>query len=158
MKWGSILLFLSVIFSAFSNGNELELKTLYPKENIVYEKVFSPSYYSKFYILKFFSIRCQKCRMNLPFFYELNQKYNSLKMISINRKEENIINYISTFQNIINYPIAMDLSKEVLKFYKLSKFPTLLILDKDERIIFKKTGCLKEKDKKEIQEFLERQI
>lgn len=99
--------------------------------------------------LEFFSVNCSACRTNLPLVSSLHQQYGDLvtfRLISIDRSEAAIRQYLSEFRHLINFPVAMDLNRDAKNAYQVQATPTTYLLDANDVVIYKHVGVLSAAD------------
>ncbi|MBI9069897.1 MAG: TlpA family protein disulfide reductase [Salinivirgaceae bacterium] len=90
---------------------------------------------SKVYMINLTSMFCGPCGMSVSFLKELNQKYDkkdfSFVSLYVENEKKGLLKYIKEKEITYNVLLA---DKQTEEKYKLSLFPTFLILDKDRKI------------------------
>ncbi len=108
-------------------------------------------------LLEFFSINCSTCKKNLPILSKLASEVDHLadtRIVSVDRNEKAVFDYIANNQEVINFPVALDSGRDAMKAYKARRTPTLFVLDKNEKVIYRHSGLLKSKDLNKIKSLL----
>ena len=93
-------------------------------------------YKGKLIILNFWATWCPPCRMEIPSFVELQNKYKDhLIIIGINLDQdnpENVKQFIKKFN--INYPVVKGTYRVVLDYGEIRGIPTTFIIDSNGNI------------------------
>jgi len=144
MKIKPILLLISalLIFSACSKADEGLKKAQstasdFTLETIDGEKItLSDILKEKKAVLVFWASWCPTCRREMPLaekFYTDNK--DKLELIGINVRESKAKAERFLRKTKVTYPIALDSKGDVAKLYKVRGIPTVIVVDKDSKII-----------------------
>lgn len=93
-------------------------------------------------ILSFFFTECVNCKKEIKELYELYSKYNSVFDVYLVgtsfKKDVNIVSDIKDFINEIGVDFVplVDRYLEVINKYKIIKYPTIIIIDKNGNISY----------------------
>lgn len=112
-----------------------------------------PKIEGQFVALEFFSIHCSACQANLPNINRITDELReelTVRMVSVDRNERDVRNYIRRNQNRIPHDVALDSSRDARNLYRVRATPTLFILDQSNTVIFKHVGVLSEAKIQEI--------
>jgi thiol-disulfide isomerase/thioredoxin len=100
-------------------------------------------------LIEFFSVTCSDCAKNLPKVSALAQELGSslqVRLVSIDKKEGDVRDYIAAHKAQIDFPVAFDLDRDAKKAYSVVATPTIYVLDADYDVVFKKVGVLSPSD------------
>jgi len=95
-------------------------------------------------ILDFWATWCKPCLKNLPNLEKLYEKYENkgVQVYGINEdgprslaKVEPLVNSLG-----ITFPIILDENRELVRKYKVSGFPTTILIDKNKNIVYSIQG------------------
>lgn len=106
----------------------------------------------KVVLLEFWATWCPPCRESIPAMNELYKKYNDKGLVLLGisvDKGQNIVEDIRAFirEYSIQYPIAID-SKNVNTLYGVYSIPTLILIDREGKIVLKNIGFSPEMEKR----------
>ncbi|MCQ9208565.1 MAG: TlpA family protein disulfide reductase [Omnitrophica bacterium] len=88
-------------------------------------------------VLKFWATWCPYCREVIPQmekFYRENKDKVAVIGIDIKESKTKVENFIRKIE--ISYPIALDTDGSVARLYKVRGVPTIVVVDKDSKIIY----------------------
>lgn len=94
-------------------------------------------------VLDFWTTWCKPCVKSVPKFVELNKKFSGqISFIGINEDSpRNLAKVKPVAQSLgIDYPVLLDTDQDILSDLLVSSFPTLIILDRDEHVLFTHEG------------------
>ena len=100
-------------------------------------------------VLEFFSATCSDCRRNLPIFSKLaedNFDVATFRLIGIDRSERLLRSYRNEFSHLINMELALDTDRDAKRAYDVFITPTLMILNRNNTVVYKHTGVLRNSD------------
>lgn len=106
----------------------------------------------KVVLLEFWATWCPPCRESIPAMNELYKNYNDKGLVLLGisvDKGQNIVEDIRAFirEYSIQYPIAID-SKNVNTLYGVYSIPTLILIDREGKIVLKNIGFSPEMEKR----------
>ena len=115
----------------------------------------------KLTVLDFWTTWCRPCKKAIP---ELNKIYEEFKgqgvqVIGMNCDGPRTVAKVPSVSKAlqIQYPILIDLNSEVLNALNLSSFPSLVIMDQNNKVKYIHEGFVPG-DEKEIKEAIESQL
>ncbi len=106
-----------------------------------------------FTFVEFFSISCGTCAKNLPVLFSLASELQdnvTLRQISTDRDADSVKDFIADNADNLFGPVAFDNERLATKAYGVRKTPTLFILDRDNTVVYKHQGLLRDSDVEEI--------
>jgi len=91
----------------------------------------------KVIILDFWATWCPPCRMEIPGFIELYNKYKDSGLIVIGISVDDSVDTVNKFiiETNINYPVVMGNSKVVQDYGGITGIPTTFIIDRKGNIV-----------------------
>jgi thiol-disulfide isomerase/thioredoxin len=106
-------------------------------------------------VLDFWGSWCGPCRMELPYFQRLHDKYRDhpqVKVMSVNweqvrsnpEKKQRATEYME--KNGFTFPVVFDHDQTVARAYGVTGYPTVFMIDGDGRIRYVNTGFTPEID------------
>jgi len=142
MKITQVILILAVSLVLYTLMNN-SFKTVPSLENINLKDLKTNSevqinFANKPTILLFFTSWCPYCNEDAPKIVTLYEKYNEkINIYGINPEfrddREEVKNYIEKYK--INYPILLDETGDIYKYYGEPGFPTLFFIDSKGKVI-----------------------
>lgn len=109
-------------------------------------------------VLEFFSATCSACQANLPIVSALSARLEgkaTVRLVGIDRSEALIREYLQRNKDLIRFEVALDTNRDAKRAYDVIATPTLYVLDRDNKVIFKHTGVLSNADVQEIEGLVE---
>ncbi len=150
-----------LIFGAHKGGAEVDLSgkaapswTLKDPDG---KTVSSDNFKGKVVILDFWATWCPPCRMEIPNFVELQEKYKEKGLVVVGISLDEGPSVVKTFmrENKINYPMVMGNSTVAEKYSSDDGIPTTFLIDRQGHVVAKHVGFTeKETFDKEIQKLL----
>ena len=133
-----IYLFVSAVSFSTANAEKAPDFSLQGDDSIVKLS----SYRGKIVYLDFWASWCVPCRQSFPFMNDMHEKYSEdgLKVVAINLDTER--DKAKRFLKIIpaDFTIAYDPSGKVPEFYQLSVVPSLYLINREGKIVYKHSG------------------
>lgn len=157
MRKSTLFLLLFLCISTLKAGNSLSDFKLKDANN-KYTK-YSSLKGEKLTIIDFWATWCKPCIQAVP---KLNKIYKTYKdrgvaLIGINtdspRNSAKVKGFIKTYR--MAYPVLRDPNSEVAKMFDVSGYPTLLILDEKDNVVFTHVG-FRPGDEKKIEKEIEK--
>lgn len=111
----------------------------------------------EFTLLDFSSIYCSTCEANLPTLSQLALDIDATtttRKVTIDRSKEAVKEYLEEKGELITFPVAFDTDRDAKAAYHVVSTPTLFILNKENKVIYKHRGLLKDEDVREIKELV----
>ncbi len=107
------------------------------------------NYKGKVILLNFFATYCPPCRMEIPDFVRLQEKYGSRGLIvigiSCDQNGERILpDFIRRLG--INYPVLLATSKVLKDYGDIYALPVTFLIDRDLKILKQFTGMITQED------------
>lgn len=122
---------------------ELKLATDFKLKQLGGDTIQLSKINSKLVILDFWYVGCAPCIASIPFLNELHKRYKDkgVAFYSINAFDSSTdkIIKIKDLKNI-QYPILLGSEEKISDMFNIKSFPTLLIIDKDLNIVYRKRG------------------
>jgi len=132
-------------------NSEINFKGFDIKEN---KNIELKSLYGKIIILDYWYMSCYACIKTIPFINKLNETYsrNDIIVLGVNIIDKSKNSMLNKFakDNSMNYPIIITDENPL----KINSFPTIVLINKQGKIIFSYSGYNKEKEK-ELQRIIE---
>ncbi len=102
-------------------------------------------YRGKVVLLNFFATYCPPCRMEMPDFVELQEKYGkkgfTVVAISVDNEPEKVLpSFIERLG--LNFPVLLATTKVLRDYGNIYALPVTFILDRDHKIVKKITGMV----------------
>ena len=102
-------------------------------------------------IIDFFSIHCSTCKANMPKVKSLADEVAdvaTVRYVSVDRNAEDVKKFVSNsqFSQFLKLPVAFDVEREARAAYQVAGTPTMFILDKNFKIVYKHAGALSDAD------------
>lgn len=100
-------------------------------------------------IVEFFSISCSACAENLPKLKMLADQVNDVaatRLISIDRKVDQVKNYVEGRRDLITFEVALDSDRDAKKAYGVISTPTVFVLDNNNSVVYKHEGVFSDED------------
>lgn len=85
-------------------------------------------------ILNFWGTWCEPCREEMP---DMNQIYNDghedyeIIAVNVSEGEQQINQFLSSLDEDLSFPIALDRNRDVTKAYQVGPLPTTIAIDKN---------------------------
>ena len=153
MKWNLIILFF--ISTTFANAQSLNFDVKDVDNNWVNMKELTGE---KITVIDFWATWCKPCVTALPKLNELSEKYKDkgVSFIGVNVDGPRNQAKVKPFSQSMNigYSIVLDPDQEILSEMNASVLPTLIILDKNLKEVFRHEG-FRSGDEKLIEEKIE---
>ena len=112
-------------------------------------------------VLDFWATYCGPCVRSIPELVKLQADFKNkgVQIIGINvdgpRNQSKVKPFIESFD--VNYPVLLDLNREVMGLFNVNAMPSLLILNAEDDVVFSHEG-FRAGDEIEIREQLEKLI
>ena len=112
-------------------------------------------------VIDFWATYCGPCVRSIPELVKMQADFKDkgVQIIGVNvdgpRNQPKVKPFIESFD--VNYPVLLDLNREVMGLFNVNAMPSLLILNSDDKIIFSHEG-FRAGDEIEIREQLEKLI
>lgn len=109
-------------------------------------------------ILNFWGTWCEPCREEMP---DMNRIYNEghedyeIIAINVSEDEQQINQFLSSLDEELDFPIALDRNRDVTKAYQVGPLPTTIAIDKNGVVVEKQEYQLTVDD---IYNFVEQSI
>ena len=98
----------------------------------------------KLTVLDFWASWCKPCMKAIPKLIKLSEKYSEagVSFIGINEDNPRNISKVAPLTHSlgINYPVLLDSEQELMNDFLVNSLPTLIILDKNGKIVFTHLG------------------
>lgn len=106
------------------------------------EKIGLTNLRGKLVLIDFFYMSCYPCLLALPKLETLYEKYKEKGVVIIgidpyDKKEDGIDKFLA--KRGVNYPVLLK-GRDVAKDYHVSGYPTMYLIDKNGKILFRNTG------------------
>lgn len=91
-------------------------------------------------ILNFWGTWCEPCREEMPDMNEIyNEGHEDYEIVAVNVSEGNqqINQFLSSLDEDLSFPIALDSNRDVTKAYQVGPLPTTIAIDKDGVVVEK---------------------
>mgnify|MGYP001942215976 CR=1 FL=1 len=91
-------------------------------------------------ILNFWGTWCEPCREEMP---DMNRIYNEghedyeIIAINVSEDEQQINQFLSSLDEELDFPIALDRNRDVTKAYQVGPLPTTIAIDKNGVVVEK---------------------
>ncbi len=91
-------------------------------------------------ILNFWGTWCEPCREEMP---DMNRIYNEgheeyeLIAVNVSEGEQQINQFLTSLDEEISFPIALDRNRDVTKAYQIGPLPTTIAIDKNGVVVDK---------------------
>jgi peroxiredoxin len=113
--------------------------------NLQDESVNLSEYKGRVVLINFFATNCAPCRVEIPDFVRLQDKYGSKGFavigISVDQNEKRILpGFVQALR--INYPILLATSKVIKDYGNIYALPASFLIDRDHRILKHYTGMV----------------
>ncbi len=143
-----------------SKENEYPLAYDFTAKDLLTGKKFALSdFRGKIVFLNFWGSWCPPCRMEMPSFQKVYEKYDNQVIIigvGINDSPGNLIQFAKSIN--VTYPITHDRTSEIARHYRIRSLPTTYRIDQEGRIRGVAMGALSEEQlTKAIEELLNQQ-
>ena len=156
----ALLLIMVIVFTlnfCTTSNEDSSLAPDFALEDVNGNKVSLSDFKGKVIILDFWATWCRPCRIEIPFFVKLYEKYKDegLVIIGISLDKEGkdvLIPFIKKYG--INYPIVLGNTKVERAYGGIRGIPTTFIIDKQGRIRNKHIGVPKNFEEVFENEFL----
>ena len=117
--------------------------------NLQGESITLSDYRGKVVLINFFATYCPPCRIEIPDFVRLQDRYASKGFtvigISVDQNGERILpGFVRTLG--IQYPVLLATSKVIKDYGNIYALPVSFLIDRDHRIIRHYTGMITEKE------------
>ena len=155
------LLLFALVMCCFLNVNSQEVRNFKLKDIGNNLKDFSDLKGSKLTLIDFWATWCKPCVKAIP---ELNKIYETyknhgVKIIGISCDGPRSISKVAPLSRAlqIKYPVLLDINSEVKSDLNLYSFPTLIIVNEENKIVWIHEGFVAEDEKEirsKIDEFL----
>ena len=92
-------------------------------------------------ILNFWGTWCKPCREEMP---DMNRIYNEghedyeIFAVNVSEDEQQINQFLSSLDEKLNFPVALDRNREVTKAYQVGPLPTTIAINKNGIVVDKK--------------------
>ncbi len=109
-------------------------------------------------VLDFFSIYCNYCIESFPVLNKLSESVAgqaTFRAIAIDRKENEVRDFIATRKDLITHEVGLDLDRDAKKAYAVVTTPTIFVLNSQNKIIFKHSGLVTEKISEKIKQVIQ---
>jgi len=137
-----ILFFVSLFVFSFGNAQHIYEFQLETSEGQL--KKYSELKGEELTVVDFWATWCKPCVNSIPKLVEISDNYSEkgVKFIGISIDSPRNLSKIRPFtQSIgINYPVLLDLDQEVLHDFNVSVIPTLIVIDKNDEIVYMHEG------------------
>ena len=102
-----------------------------------------PDLKGKFVLLDFWATWCAPCRHDLPSVEKLHQEFHrkGLVVLGVNGGEDSETVNEFLLSSKLSYPILLTPDGGVMQSYKVSAFPTVVLIDADGKIVFYHVGA-----------------
>jgi peroxiredoxin len=103
----------------------------------------------KYVLLDFWATWCPPCLAEMPFIKEIRKKYPTEKLVIIGVSWDHDSKKLEAFvkNQKINWPHFYDRNEEISRLYGIEAIPTLILIDKEGRMIYKSDLVQSDKDK-----------
>lgn len=111
-----------------------------------------------FTMLEFFTVNCGYCTQNLPAFAQLAQDISETttsRFVSLTKERSQLNSYIERHSEHMVAPVMQDERREASRYYDVRAVPTLYVINKNQKVVFKKLGMLKEQDIEQIRNLVQ---
>ncbi len=112
----------------------------------------------RFTLIEFFSTTCSYCLENLPVIASLGADVAptaQLRFVAIDRRRQDVVAYIAAHDQIAQFPVALDVTREAKRVYGVAVTPTVFVLDQNETVVFKHEGTLDSADVAAIKDLVD---
>ena len=102
-----------------------------------------PDLKGKFVLLDFWATWCAPCRHDLPSVEKLHQEFHrkGLVVLGVNGGEDSETVNEFLLSSKLSYPILLTPDSGVMQSYRVSAFPTVVLIDADGKIVFYHVGA-----------------
>jgi len=102
-----------------------------------------PDLKGKFVLLDFWATWCVPCRRDLPAVEKLHQEFHrkGLVVLGVNGGEDSETVNEFLLSSKLSYPILLTPDGGVMQSYRVSAFPTVVLIDADGKIVFYHVGA-----------------
>ena len=102
-----------------------------------------PDLKGKFVLLDFWATWCAPCRRDLPAVEKLHQEFHrkGLVVLGVNGGEDSETVNEFLLSSKLSYPILLTPDGGVMQSYRVSAFPTVVLIDADGKIVFYHVGA-----------------
>ncbi len=105
-------------------------------------------------VLDFWATWCKPCVKSVPKLAELSEKFKDqgISFIGINEDSPRNLIKVKPMSKLLgfNYPVVLDTDQAIMSALLVSSFPTLVILNKNEKVLYTHEGFITG-DEKEIE-------
>jgi thiol-disulfide isomerase/thioredoxin len=112
----------------------------------------------KIVLIDFWATYCPPCRKSIPFLNELQKNYGGEEFTVLGLSMDGSTKNVTAFKKVtpIDYTVLMA-TEDVARKYNIRGIPTIYLLDKEGRIIYK-TLFVNEPEKEHIKEKIEERL
>ena len=103
----------------------------------------------EFTIVEFFSVFCGACTRNLPTvsaLADMVEENTQTRLVAIDRSRFDVQDYLDDHQDLIHFPVALDVDRDAKRAYDVIYTPTLFVLDANQKVVYKHVGMLTRSD------------
>ncbi|MBN1117491.1 MAG: TlpA family protein disulfide reductase [Bacteroidales bacterium] len=97
-------------------------------------------------VLDFWTTWCKPCLKSVPKLAELSEKYKThgVSFIGVNEDSPRNLVKVKPMSKALgfNYPIILDTDQSIMSSLLITSFPTLVILDKNEKVLYLHEGYI----------------
>lgn len=137
-----ILLFVSLVIVSYVKAQDIYEFQLETSEGQI--KKYSELKGENLTVVDFWATWCKPCVNSIPKLIEISDSYSDrgVNFIGISIDSPRNISKIKPFTESIgiNYPVLLDMDQEVLRDLNVSVIPTLIVIDKNDEIVYMHEG------------------
>lgn len=128
-------LLLSLLFSSYLWAQEFQGISALPLKDSSPTK--AQDFKNKVILIDFWASWCQPCKEALPYYNELYLKYKDqgLILVGINEDEDPQDRDLFLKGFSPDFPLYQDKEQTMAKYYKVLALPTLLVLDREQKLV-----------------------
>lgn len=113
----------------------------------------SPTDGKPYTLVEVSSTTCSACVVNFPIFAKFAQENKdvlSTRTILVDRNKQDSLAYLGAHPNWFDEPVALDVSRKVMKMFGARYTPTQYLLDSEMKILWMHVGVMTEREKNAV--------